>query len=71
VGHAAQRERPAQLAPLGQQRHQAAVVGAQGLAQHQEGEELRLGIIVPGAGAGIGRQGGAADRQRLAGEPHR
>jgi hypothetical protein len=54
VRHFAQLERVAQLAPLGQQRDQAAVVGPQGLAQHQEGEELRLGVVVPGAGAGIG-----------------
>ena len=71
MGHFAQLEHATQLAPLGEQGDQAPVVGAQGLAQHQEGEELRLGEVVPRAGAGIGGQGDAADGQGLAGQPHR
>jgi hypothetical protein len=70
MGHFAQLEHPAQLAPFGQQRDEAAVVGPQGLAQYQQGKELGLGVVVPRAGTRIGRQGGAAHGHGRAGQPH-
>lgn len=71
MGHFAQPDRAAQLAPLAQQRDQTAVIGPQGLAQHQEGEELRLGVVVSGPGTGIGGQGGLSHGEGLAGQPDR
>ena len=70
VRHFAQLERAAQLAPLGDERHQAAVVDAEHLADAEEREELRLREVVTRAGRVIARQRRVGERQRGAREPH-
>ena len=63
VGHPAQARRLAQLPPLGGERHRAAVVGPQELPQGQQGEELRLRVVVPRAAAAV-RRGAASPAAR-------
>lgn len=68
MGHAAQAQGPAQLAPLGHQGDEAAVVGLELLLEDEEGEELRLGVEVDRVGVAVAREGALADGQRFTGD---
>jgi hypothetical protein len=56
----------AQLGPLGEQRHHAAVVGPEELLEREQGEQLRLRVVLPAVPARVCRQPRATDAQRLA-----
>ena len=52
-----------EVGPFAEELHEAAVVLVQELAEDEHGEELGLGKVVTGLGAGEGGQGAARDTQ--------
>lgn len=68
--HLAQPQDVPEVAPLGEQRGETAVIRPQELSQHQHGKELRLGEVVPRAAARVRRQGSTADGQGFPRQAH-
>jgi hypothetical protein len=58
-----------ELLPFGHQGDEAAVVGPQELAQHQQREELGLSEVMSRGSAAIGREGLTPDSQSLSRYP--
>lgn len=61
----------AQFGQLGQQLGDAAVVGLEELPEHQDGEELRLGVVLATELAGLRRQSLMSGREGFPGERQR
>ena len=71
MGHLGQPQRGAELAPLAKEGRQAAVVAAQELTQHEQGEQLRLSEIVLREAAPIGGKRELPHAHRLPGKEYR